>query len=338
MKKTKLIALLLVVSMMALAIIPVSATYDPTIRAVGNIPDDVWYIAPIYHWVVRGETLQGIADRYGTNTDELRFYNYEYFTDLANRNKTTGVDVQLEHGVRLFIYHMVTVKHYVRRDDTLWNLANGRLQNGSFTLKTTIPAIKAQNANWFASLDRLNDTRNSGAPHELEESYDMWNVWYEYFDEDRYPTTEYEALKAIDEKRLESPTMAGAPLYISVPVQISPGEDEYVREVWTYIANKGESEGNPALALEPSYTASKWSDFSYYNGFQVPFPNTFPTNQLLPRYGYEPGLEDKLDLEGEYYAGGWIRAIMGYKQSLSLANYQIPGWYGIRATDYGVWW
>ena len=337
MKKTKLIALLLVVSMMVLAIIPVSATYDPTIRPAGGIPKDEWTVSAVYHWVVRGETLQGIADRYGTNIDELHFNNYEYFTDLANRNKTTGVDVQLEHGVRLFIYHLVTVKHYVQRSDTLWELANGRLQWGSFTLRTTMAAIKTQNANWFASLDRLNQTRNSGAAHELEESYDMWNVWYEWFDEEGAITQQ-----DLDSFRIEGPTMAGAPLYISVPVQIKHDEteEEYLRETWTYIANLGESQGNPELKREfpnsfSAYIAWNENDLSYYDGFQIPFQNTLPTNDLLPRYSIN---HPDPDLAGKYFAGDWLRAIHGYKQNLYLGNYKIPGWYGIRAADGGVWW
>ena len=288
MRKTKLIALLLVVSMMILSGMSVSANYDPTIKNDGGIPLNEWTVEAVYHWVVRGETLQGIADFYGTNIDEIKFYNSAYFDDLANRNKTTGLNIQLEHGVRLFIYHMVTVCHYVQRGDTLNGLANGDLKYGSFTLRTTKEAIIRENQTWFNDLADLNKTR--GTEHELEESYAIWNI---------DPPNNFAGIM------FDANGPAGNPLYISVPVQIRVDllEPLYRRETYTFMANNGEKVGNPALTQAQ----------------QIPFPNTFFTNDLLP---------DNT---------GWTRTI-GMPQNLRLGNYKISGIYGIQCNDKGVWW
>jgi len=174
MKKTKLISLLLAVTMMILFSVPVvTANYDPTQPI--DPPADVWTISGVYHWVVRGESLDDIAEFYGTYPEEIILKNPEYFADLARRNRTTGLNVRLEHGVRLFIYHMATVVHYVQRGDTLEDFAlNGYFTRGLFVLRTTTADIIRQNQNWFNNLAALNATR--GTNHTLEESYAMWSV------------------------------------------------------------------------------------------------------------------------------------------------------------------
>lgn len=257
MKKTKFIALVLVIFILTLSIIPVSANYDPTIRTTAGIPGDTWTVAGVYHWVVRGETLDSIAAQYGTNVDEIRFYNSEYFNDLANRNTTTGLNIQLEHGVRLFIYHMVTVCHYVQRGDTLSDFANGYFVRGTFTLMTTTDAIVRQNQAWFNDVASLNATR--GTNHELEESYTIWNVRYGHL-------TDGDGRSAF----VNDPTVeyAGIPLYISVPVQIRQDvlAPSYLRETYTYQRNNNEKVGSAGISQQE----------------QIPFPNTLFTNNLLP--------------------------------------------------------
>jgi len=324
-------SLLLAVTMLILtSIITVSAEYDPTIRPEG-IPNDSWTFQTVYHWVVRGEDLAGIASRYGTTVDELKFYNKAYFDDLANRNKTTGLNIQLENGVRLFIYHMVTVKHYVRRGETLNMLANGLLTYGvkkdpvydgyfakgydpvdcGFTIITTAQAIKNENQRWFDSLARLNTTR--GTTHELEESYDMWNIWRGTDDLGRPAGPVF-----------DSPD-AGAPLFISVPVQYKRKDDNdreldfttargsdgktapwYNREVLTYMANKGEIEGNPSLKDYPSQITPYLVDSS----------NTLPNDA---KFGYNNQLPS---------VTGWTSHVNTPDPTLyyRLVDYKIPGW------------
>jgi hypothetical protein len=317
MKTRKLTALLLAVLMLTSVVMPVYAANDPT--TPGPIPATDWTLVEVNHWVVRGETLQGIADRYGTRISELRLNNRDYFEDLRRRNKTNGVDIELEHGVKLFIYHMVRATHYVRRGDTLWGLANGDLKliadNGrdvAFTIMTTQNAIRNENRAWFASLAALNATR--GSDHDLNESYDFWNVSHNY-------------LGTNDNVLLPGPY--GAPLVISVPVQLhrrrltdNNPETNYMRfnvtmkrEKFTFMRNYSERTGNPELigvdADNPGLT-----------GAQIPFENTMPTNSLMPRNN------------------GWTRAI-GYAPRevniTPLAN--VPGyfWTGDEVERAKVW-
>jgi len=322
MRKTKLITLLLAITMLLMCI-PVSAAYDPTTGGtapvVSGIPADEWILSTVYHWVVRGETLGGIAARYGTNIDEIKFYNSEYFEDLDKRNTTLGIDRELEHGVRLKMYDQVTVIHYVQRGETLGEFANGYFVNGSFTIYTTKDAIRAENYNWFNSLAKLNETRNNPG-HELEESYDFWNIWHvPYYGEDTLAAS--------------FSTQWGTPLWITVPVQLKnsgrdadpllpilpvwgtsvngKATDWYDRERHYYMANNGEKFGNPGI-IEPTI-----SSIGYVTGPQVPFPNYLPTNELLPANT------------------GWTRAIYGIVTNPWAMNYKILGFYGARAEVLG---
>jgi hypothetical protein len=260
MRKSKFIALLLAVTMLVLSLggASVAAAAAPfNATQPGLIPDDEWALISVYHWVVRGETLAGIANRYGTTVEEIIFKNQEYFTDLTMRNITTGVNVQLEHGVRLFIYHMARVVHYVQRGDTLAGLANGDLRWGLFTLRTTEQDIINQNPQWFRNLADLNKTRDTA--HTLEESYGIWDTVNNtpvYNGEHR--------MNFLNNQRF------GTPLVIAVPVHAVPDPilgSEYLRERWTYMANQGEREGNPNL--------------TNFTPWQVPFRNAMPTNEYL---------------------------------------------------------
>jgi hypothetical protein len=257
MRKSKFIALLLAVTMLVLSLGGASvaaAPYDAT--QPGQIPADDWTIISVHHWVVRGETLQGIANFYGTTTDEIIFKNQEYFRDLDMRNRTTGVNVQLEHGVRLFIYHMARVVRYVQRGDTLAGLAGGDLQYGSFTLRTTQEDIINQNPEWFRNLAALNTTRNTA--HTLEESYGIWNVG-----------ANTPVANGVHGMNFLANRQFGTPLVISVPVHAigSITEPFYNRERWSYMENLGEWQGNP--------------DLTNFNPWQVPIRNTMPTNFVL---------------------------------------------------------
>ncbi|MCL2004087.1 MAG: S-layer homology domain-containing protein [Oscillospiraceae bacterium] len=71
----------------------------------GLIDDyDQWLVPWVEHWVVRGDTLQSIADSYGTTIDNIKRDNANYFADLDVRNSMTGLNIQVEHGVCLKIY------------------------------------------------------------------------------------------------------------------------------------------------------------------------------------------------------------------------------------------
>jgi hypothetical protein len=259
MRKSKFIALLLAVTMLVLSLGGASvaaAPYDAT--QPGIIPANEWTIISVHHWVVRGETLDSIAAFYGTTPEEIIFKNSEYFRDLAMRNRTTGVNVQLEHGVRLFIYHMARVVRYVQRGDTLAGLAGGDLQFGSFTLRTTQEDIINQNPEWFRNLAALNATRNTA--HTLEESYGIWNV-----------AANTPVANSVHGMNFSANRIFGTPLVISVPVHVVPCllliEPFYYRERHSYMENLGEWQGNP--------------DMTNFNPWQVSRPNTMPTNFAL---------------------------------------------------------
>lgn len=308
MKKTKLIALILVL-VMTLGSMSVFAQYDPvTIRAHGGPPEDQWTVVALYHWVVRGETLRSIAIQYGTSPAEIRVKNPEYFADLANRNTTTGLDIKLEHGVRLFIYHLVRVRHYVQRPETLDVLANGYLTRGSFALITTPALIRNENPRWFANLNALNTTRSSDNP--LEESHDIFADYSDFAGVELWWSEPTKVINVDGNDTIYR--YAGSPLYISVPVNAvsDPTEPAYIRERYSYIANLGEWQGNPdMLYTNPAKT----------NPWQIPFANTLPTNNALPT-----------DNNGNPMTG-LERAIYGYLQNMRLTRYQIPGVYASEA-------
>ncbi|MCL1792459.1 MAG: LysM peptidoglycan-binding domain-containing protein [Oscillospiraceae bacterium] len=138
MKKNAKILSLFIALFMILALSLPTLAYEtdglfdtwPTLYygAAWNIPPDQWTVYTIYHWVVRGDTLPDIAKQYGTTVDLIVENNWDYFKDLELRNKTTTLNIQLENGVRLKIYDVITVTHYVRRGDTLNDLAYGGLK------------------------------------------------------------------------------------------------------------------------------------------------------------------------------------------------------------------
>ncbi|MDR0937061.1 MAG: LysM peptidoglycan-binding domain-containing protein [Oscillospiraceae bacterium] len=116
-------------------------------------PADTYGITHYTHNVVRGETLQGIAAKYGSSIEALYYENAGYFGDLAKKNATWGLNVTLEPGKVLNIYTTKWVKHYVVNGDTLAALAA--------TYGTNEAAIKAENAAWFGRLAELNKTQGT---------------------------------------------------------------------------------------------------------------------------------------------------------------------------------
>ena len=289
MKTRRIIGLLLAVIMLVAVAVPVSANYDPSIVSPADIPANTWTLVELNHWVTRGETLEDIAARYGTRVSEIKLHNQNYFSDLANRNKTTGLDIQIEHGVKLLIYNMVRVVRYVQRGDTLESLAGGSLRRGDFRLLTTPAAIIRENQAWFDDLQRLNATRSTD--HPLEESYAIFDITHAGFE------------NGFHGQFAVPPTLAGSPLVITVPVQLSSSgtKMQYIRESFHYMANDGEIVGNPALL--PG------------NQSQITFPNTMPTNNF-PTFTA---------------TSRWFRAILGDRNA-SPINYKIPGLYG------STWW
>ncbi|MCL2003714.1 MAG: LysM peptidoglycan-binding domain-containing protein [Oscillospiraceae bacterium] len=164
---------------------------------------DQWTVSSVYHWVVRGETLQTIADLHGTTVDNIKSQpnNVAYFADLALRNTTTGLNIQVEHGVRLKIYDQVTLRRYVRRDDTFAKLTNYS-GPGGFTLVTTEAAIRAQNPTWFADLAKLNNTQ--GTSYVLMESNNIFANYADFWT-----------------RRADTSSTAASPLYITVPITVT---------------------------------------------------------------------------------------------------------------------
>ena len=186
-------------------------------------PRDEWQISRIYHWVVRGETLTDIANAYGTTTDDIIGNNWNYFVDLWSRNVTRWEDnwdvygMILENGVRLWIYDLLTVSHYVRRGDTLndlageFNPAGGTLSLYDdlgleiFRMKTTVDAVRHENGDWFRNLELLNITHAADVP--LMES----NIIFA-----RYSGLVINGFRS----RWDAWSISGSPLYISVPVTV----------------------------------------------------------------------------------------------------------------------
>ena len=189
-------------------------------------PQDVWSITRVFHWVVRGENLDAIAAAYGTTPEAIRDNNKCYFDDLALRNWTRYTDkvdanMELENGVRLLIYDLLTVRHYVVRGDTLMDLAGENVAAGGtlalyddfgveiFRMKTTVKAVRNENADWFRNLDLLNITQDEYIP--LMESNNIF-AYYSGLVINKTPSN------------WDSWDINGSPLYITVPVQI-----DYVR-------------------------------------------------------------------------------------------------------------
>ena len=352
MRKTKLIALLLVITMILLSV-PVSATYNPT---TGNllpdvIPADVWTLSTVFHWVVRGETLKDIAIRYGTNIEEIKFYNSEYFADLANRNTTKQINIELEHGVRLKIYDQVTVKHYVRRGETLFDFTNGYFVNGSFELFTTKESIINQNKSWFDSLAKLNVTRNNPG-HELEESYDFWDIFHNpYYADDGgiEGITVYGYVNLTDSEAWNWgwSDNYGTPLYITVPVQLAqsgtiadpllplPDFDEA-----THLRTSVKWSGN--IATYQDGKATDWYRYErhYYMrdwGERDANPALAQwDNILLPPYAIGengiyggPQIPFYNALPTNYLPAvtSWSIHVMGQVRNVWLKNYAIPGFH-----------
>jgi len=224
MKRAKKISSLLIALILILAFaVPTALAYDSQdhIDYIRAATADTWFVESIFHWVIRGDTLESIAYRYGTTVDYIKAYNEAYFRDLAYRNRTTGLNVQLEHGIRLYIYDMVTVRHYVVRGDTLEILAGGALQWGGykdatgrwvdrFVLKTTVAAIKEQNANFFNNLALLNKTEAAAKP--LMESDNILTYYADWID----------PYYNDDGKATYNGLGLGLPLFISVPVKVTP--------------------------------------------------------------------------------------------------------------------
>ena len=182
----------------------VTPNFDP------GPPEDEWYVSTVYHWVVRGDTLSGIARAYGTDAWRIIENNWDYFGDLGLRNQTrysVNADVlgmELENGVLLKIYDLITVQHYVRRGDTLQDFANGKFWWWDFQLFTTVSAIRNENADWFRNLDLLNITQDENVP--LMESN---NIFAKYRGFVINGTASQWASWTID----------GSPLYITVPIE-----------------------------------------------------------------------------------------------------------------------
>jgi hypothetical protein len=186
-------------------------------------PEDIWTFTRVFHWVVRGETLDEIAKFYGTVPEAIIDNNKNYFNDLALRNKTLYGDKEiakmtLENGVRLFIYDLLTVKHYVVRGDTLNNLSGQYKAAGGtlalyddfgkeiFRIKTTVAAIKNENAAWFRNLDLLSITE--GRNISLTESNNIFAY---------YSGLLINGVRS----NWDAWDVNGSPLYISVPVEVS---------------------------------------------------------------------------------------------------------------------
>jgi len=227
-KHAKLLSLLMALFMLFAITLPtlayetggnfknVTPAYNP------GPPEDIWYLTRVFHWVVRGESLDSIAKAYGTVPEAIRNNNENYFNDLALRNETRygnrdHLKAELENGVRLFIYDLLTVKHYVVRGDTLNDLAGqykaagGTLVllddsgNEIFRMKTTVAAIRNENADWFRNLDLLIITENKYVP--LKESNNIF-AYYSGLVINSLPSN------------WDAWDVSGSPLYISVPVEI----------------------------------------------------------------------------------------------------------------------
>jgi len=216
MKKHAKILSLFIALFMLLALALPTLAYEtdglfntPLAGGLRNVPADEWVVSTVYHWVVRGDTLAGIAAAYGTYVDLIIENNWDYFGDLGLRNQTyygnraAAAGIELEHGVRLKIYDVITVRHYVVRGDTLNDLANGKLWWFNFQLFTTVDAIRNENAGWFRNLDLLNITQDEYVP--LVESN---NIFAHYFGFviNGFPS------------RYDGWTVYGSPLYITVPI------------------------------------------------------------------------------------------------------------------------
>lgn len=167
--------------------------FVPPINTPGNpAGQNEFELFRIFHYVVRGDTLQSIANKWGTTPQTIIDFNQEYFNDLALRNITYNSSVtaepviRLEPGVRLHIYDVLRVRHYVRRGDTLAGLAAGNPNMLNATpsgmiIQTTVNAIQAENSEWFRDLARLNVTWGSNLS--LTESGAIGSVYeLRYFD------------------------------------------------------------------------------------------------------------------------------------------------------------
>jgi len=307
-------ALKLVVSLMLILAVSFSVlAYDTQSSDHDHpIPSDVWSLRTVYHWVSRGDTLQSIATAYGTTTARIRANNAEYFADLDARNKTWGVDFTLDLGVRLAIYDVVNVVHYVRRGDTLAGLANGALVYGTgvnrFQLITTTAAIKAENWKYFDSLAKLNSTQKTN--FELVESDVIYDGWYT----DPYSGWVYQH------------TTSGTPLSITVPVWVvgteyGPTWSRSVAEL-----SRTLSESNPADKYN-TLTSTRTIVGQYGNVIEQQLGNIVdvPTGDLYPTTA-----NANQTTAGEF-AGWWIRS--SWTNTISVpwvltSDNTIPGLFG----------
>ena len=328
-KQAKLLSLFIALIMVFAIALPVMAGYEtssPEFNSVANggtwlspgaywdIPDDYWYLSTVYHWVVRGDTLAGIAANYGVAVDYIIRRNWNYFVDLFYRNNTnTGMSAddllngipfdtiwggtQLDHGVRLCIYDTVTAKHYVRRGDTLDGFANGELQYPPnwwltmpaplFVLTTTTTAIQNENAEWFWNLDLLNITRKRDwtQDHVLEESALIFARYWGFVGstlpyDHRFGEWGFE-WELDDPFALASNwiwgrwDVAGSPLYITVPVDVSYNPNWPLIEWgdWSLLREYWETNPGVLFPLDPT---------------QIVYNNSVPAINSVPLLAQNP--------------------------------------------------
>ena len=85
----------------------------------------VYRTEEVTHKVAAGETLAKLAQRYNIEVEDIKYDNYNYFSDLSTRNEKQGTEVQLEAGVSLTInarkYEGVNYK--VQKGDKLWGIS-----------------------------------------------------------------------------------------------------------------------------------------------------------------------------------------------------------------------
>jgi len=261
MKKTFL-SLLLAVIMTFAAGTSVFATYD---QDRGLPPNDIiWDVFEVYHWVVRGDTLQSIANHWGTTVEWIKFWNSDYFRDLELRNKTYGINIQLEPGVRLFIYHMARAQVHVVRGDTLNSIASGKLVTADgYVMRTTPRMLRAQNPVWFNHLDRINTTQNTD--FDLIESFAVPDVaeWRPYY-------TSF--LNTYDD--------FGSRLVITLPVIVDwSGTTPYAYSVVTYTPDRF---GTPGMYDGWNVEVIPWfapDAHLQWNSFNPPPTNPFLINE-----------------------------------------------------------
>lgn len=264
---------------------------------------DKWWVFRVWHWVTRGDDLNGIAAKYDTTVGYILSdpLNANYFADLTLRNATTGLNTKLEPGVRLHIYDVVRVRHFVRRGDDWARLTSG-LKNGNFTLLTDEQAIKNENPEYFANLALLNKTQ--GTSWTLIESDQVFG------DQSDFSGTLVDngttILMGSATPGLVGPAAAGLPLYITVPVFTSPAlpvpDAIYEYGELSYLQPGGLERGIDRYAPGlPDLREDQWAT-----------TNPLASNDLIP------GVAD-----------GWTRTIgvpLEVHWTLTSPAY-VPGWY-----------